>query len=368
MKKFILFLMFLVLFIVFLSSEVENPDKPEFGEYIFKLDKIWEVEKAGEDLWGIIYNIVVSKDGRVCCYDWKNLKYYIMDANGKFITKFGKQGEGPGEIKRIRQAPILNAGNKIVVIDTQQLHFFNWEGKFINTKRNSTGNRPIIFLDEDNFITAPRTALDTREGKAKVEQINLRTKKRKLITTFSMYKGGTIQEENIQSAVVFGGITPVVVVHSYKNRLYYGISNVDKIFINSREGKSLISFGLKREKNRVKREDIVNRLVQRAKGRAPKELLERLAKTLPLEETYFTKISVKNDLIYVFKSDFYATNINQIDIFSKKGKYLYKGLIKIEEGNTVRIPTFTKNHLFLIIENEDGEHSLAKYKVTFPKG
>jgi hypothetical protein len=360
--------LFLLVNFLLLSAQVDNLDKPAKGEYLFGLDKIWVVDQVGEDLWGTIFSVIVADDGKVCCYDWKNLKYYILDENGKLLASFGKKGEGPGEIKRIVQAPIYNAGDKIAVADTGQLHFFDWQGQYIRTNKNVSQNRPIIFLDEDTYITAPRSALAVGDGQAKVEQINLKTMERKLITNFSMYKGGTIANRNAQAAVVFGGITPQAVVNFSNNRLFYGMSDIYRIYVTDMQGNPQLNFSLKREKGEVKQKDIVDRLVERAKGRAPRELLERLAKTLPTKETYFRRIILHQELIYVLKSDFYGTNVVQIDIFTPSGKYLYRGLIKVEEGNTIRVPTFKGNYLYLVLEDEDGENSLCKYLVTHPRG
>ena len=365
-KKYLLGLITLV-FALGIFAEVKNDDKPKLGVYNFSLQKVWQTNKVGQDYFGTIYTIVVSRDGKICCYDWKTLKYYILDYEGKLLHTFGKKGEGPGEIRRIEQAPVINAGNKIAVIDNALIHFFDWEGKYIKTKRNITGNRPIIFLDEDNFICAPRSLLAVRDGMAKVEHINLKNGKRNLITTFSMHRGGVLQSRNGQAAVVFGGITHVTVVTFHQNHLYYGMSDVYKITITDKKGKLVNSFSLKRDKGMVKQKDIVQRLVERAKGKAPKELLERLAKTLPKEETYFTRILVHKGLIYVFKSEFYATNVNQIDIFSPQGEYLYKGILSVEKGYLIRNRIFTDRFLYLSLEDEEGDYYLAKFKVTVPK-
>jgi hypothetical protein len=118
----------------------------------------------------------------------------------------------------------------------------------------------------------------------------------------------------------------------------------------------------------VKQKDIVARLVERAKGRAPQALLERLAKTLPKEETYFTRIMVHKGLIYVFKSEFYSTNVNQIDIFSMGGEYLYKGLLEVKKGFSPRNRVFTDQYLYLSLVDEEGTNYLAKYSVVVPKG
>ena len=367
MNKIKSFLLLLFLISTVSFALVKNSDKPKLGEYHFKLKKVWEIEKAGDDFFGTIQSMVVSKDDKICLYDWKILKYYILDSDGKLLHTFGKKGEGPGEIRRLEQAPVINAGNKIAVLDNLQIHFFNWQGEFIKTERMISGIRPIVFLDEDIYITAPRSSLDVQDGQAKVEQINLKTRERKLITTFSMYKGGVLRSSQGQAAVVFGGITPMAAVTMHNNRLLYGMTDVYKISITDQDGKPVNSFSLQRDRSKVKEKDLVDRLVLRAKGKAPKALLERLAKTLPKEETYFTRILVHKGLIYVSKADFYATNVNQFDIFNFKGEYLYKGILTLDDGYNIQRLRFADKYLYLSLEDEEDENVLTKYEITVPQ-
>lgn len=346
---------------------VKNLDTPKLGDFPFKLKKVWEIDKVGEDYFGTIYSLVVSEEDKICLYDWKILKYYILDSNGKLLYTFGKKGEGPGEIRRLEQAPVIAAADKIVVIDETLLHYFDWQGKFIKTYQNVGANRPIIFLDEFTYITAPRSSLAAPDGKAKVEKINVRTQEREVITTFSMYKGGVLRSSQGQAAVVFGGITPVAVVTMGNDMILYGMSDVYQINIADMNGKKIRTFSLERSRGRVKEQDIVDRLVLRAKGKAPKALLERLAKTLPKEQTYFNQIRVHKGLIYVDKADFYATNTSQIDIFSFKGEYLYRGILTLDEGFNILRQQFTDKYLYAAVEDEEGDSLLVKYEITFPK-
>ena len=169
MKKMTIIVLLTLVFTMGIFAEIKNDDKPKLGVYNFPLKKIWQTDKAGEDYFGTIYSIIVSRDDKTCCYDWKAFKYYILDSAGKLLHTFGKKGEGPGEIRRIEQAPIVNAGNKIAVLDSGLIHFFDWEGNFLKTQRNITGNRPIVFLDEDNFISAPRSSLAVRDAGQSLE-------------------------------------------------------------------------------------------------------------------------------------------------------------------------------------------------------
>lgn len=350
------------------AAERINPDTPKKGEYRFPLEEIWRIESPGEEFWGDIYSIIVSADDHLCVYDWKTLKYHILNEKGALLHTFGEKGEGPGEIRRIEQAPVMNAGDKIVVIDEQWIHYFDWSGRFLRTKRNITGRPPVVFLDEHTFISAPQSPIEARGEPARVERVDLKAGTRETITTFPIYDGGVIRSGQVAANVVFGGITPMVEVAAHDGRLIYGVSDAYRITITNPDGSIASVFGLDRPKARVKREDITQRLVERAGGKAPRELLERLAATLPLEQTYFGGIEVHGGLIYMFTADFYATYTTHIDIFSFMGEYLYRGVLAVDPEYRILRRRFAGGHVYMVLENGDGEQSLVKYAVALPGG
>ncbi len=351
-----------------LQGKVVNEDKPEKGTGTFNILELWQVSEGEGDPFGNIRSILISEDGTFCCLDDKLKRMFLYDKDGKFIKGFGKTGEGPGEIKLFRQARLYNAGDKIAVQDTDRIHYFNWSGEFLESIPNLKQRSPILFLDQYNFITAPRDILATPEGIAEVKQINLKTGKAKLITKFSMYKGGSIQNENNQASIIANGLTPLFELGIYKDRLYYGVSDKYRIEISDMTGKAISVFGLKREKTKVTEEEKVEPILQAAKGLAPEELLRDLAKKLPNEETFFIDIQSHNGLIWVFVPDWKRTNSRQIDIFSPEGKYLFRRFIKTDENESIfSSPLIHKKSVYLVIQNEDDEFRVAKYSIDLPK-
>jgi hypothetical protein len=93
---------------------------------------------------------------------------------------------------------------------------------------------------------------------------------------------------------------------------------------------------------------------------------------LPRKHTYFTRIEIHNGLLYTFEPDLEDENHQSIDIFTLEGKYLYRADIKVENGLTmIRSPFdnlfIKKDYLYMALENEEGEVSIAKYKISLPK-
>ncbi|UCH98263.1 MAG: 6-bladed beta-propeller [Candidatus Aminicenantes bacterium] len=370
MKKLKLLLFsFLVMSVFFLYPEVKNVDKPLNGEFHFQLSKIWETKKAGEDSFARIRQILVAEDGAVYVYDKKNMRYYIFDKDGQFTGAFGRKGEGPGEIRRIIQAPMFLVDNKIIIQDSGRLHYFNSQGKFIKSVLNSNVRYlPSFFLNENEFITAPRNLLAVNEDKGKIRRINLKTGQQKVISEFLIFEGGTVQTGNNQFGVVHVALTPMMIIGYHNNRLYFGKNDFYKISITDMDGKVINAFSLKRERRQITDEVKKERLFREAKGRAPKEVLEQLAKRMPNDLTYFSRIEVHNGFIYVFLSYYNQENKQQIDIFSAGGNYLYRAYIKAQRADDIILNSIIKEEeLYLALENKDGEQSLAKFKIILPK-
>jgi hypothetical protein len=201
-----------------------------------------------------------------------------------------------------------------------------------------------------------------------MKHVNLKTGREKVITDFTLFKGGIIQRENVRAAAVIPTITPVMVVGLHGDKLYFGMNDKYELYITGMDGKEHGGFSLQRKRKTVtlkQREDVLLTLV---KGMAPDNLARQLAKTLPDEETYFANIESHKGLIYLFKSHFVPCSQQQIDIFSPDGKYLYRGFVRVEEGLAITAgPTIKNNSIHIVLEDEEGEITLNKYKTVLPQ-
>jgi len=100
---------------------------------------------------------------------------------------------------------------------------------------------------------------------------------------------------------------------------------------------------------------------------APVDLLKRLAKTVPNRMTHFSNIEKHNGLFYVFTSYYGRDNTQRIDIFTPAGQYLYRAFIKVdEEYEIITTPVIKNGHVYMVLEDDDGNQSLSKYKIELP--
>ncbi len=152
MRKILCFLIpFIVVFI--LSADVENPDKPRKGLWDFQLERIWQVDRAGEEVFGRPFSLSVSDEERVYIYDAGNDINYIFEGDGRFLKTFAPAGQGPGEI--LGQGSSFVVDDKIIIDGMGSIHYFSKEGEYLESiKKDVIRHVPHIFLSENECITA----------------------------------------------------------------------------------------------------------------------------------------------------------------------------------------------------------------------
>jgi hypothetical protein len=369
--KRILILMVMLLLWFSLSPEVVNKDKPLKGQWDFKLKKVWEIDQAGDELFGNLNTLLVSADGFIYVRDNKNHRTYIFDTDGKYLKFFAPRGEGPGEVRYNMDSYLL--GDTFIIADFDRVHFFKKDGSFIKSVRNMFfRRRPAFFLNENEFIAAPVNIFQRSDRKGTITKVNLVTGKESVISEFQIFTGGDVRygQNGPRRLIIIVGLTPLMTVGRGSGKLYYGISNTYKIKVTDLEGKPLYSFLVKR-KNKKIAADEKKQLFSSVRN-LDQEKQKQLIKNFPDEPTYFYHIEEIESLTYVFVPDPLSRfpghqNPKQIDIFSAEGKYLYKADVKFERGLKPRSIPIKGNYLYAILEDENGELRIAKYQITFPQ-
>lgn len=89
-------------------------------------------------------NLDMDKDGNIYIFDKTDMKIRKYDSEGKFITSFGKKGNGPGEYLMAAMG-LMVAGDRVMVSDfmTQSVVVFDLNGKFLE-RINSPGAVPAM--------------------------------------------------------------------------------------------------------------------------------------------------------------------------------------------------------------------------------
>jgi hypothetical protein len=354
--------------IVLLFPQVINKDMPLHGEWDFKLEKIWEIDSAGDDILGHPQGILVSDDGILYLSDRANRIDYIFGQDGNFIGSFAKRGEGPGEVQR--HGRFFFADDKVIIPDVGRIHYFSREGTYLRTVRKDC--EPRAFIDENRLIDAPLSAVFLPDGKGQITLCDIQSDKDTVLSEFSAFEGGIARSREMVIDVVVPVFSPLMTVGYSGDRIYWGMSDRYLIHITDLEGRDITSFSVDRKKTKVSKKDKRDFFKT---DKMPANILQQIMDSMPDEVTCFCRIEVHKKLIFVFVPEIdlenQALRIKQIDIFSPEGKYCYKAHLKFEENrNHLSSPlhniVIKNDFLYAILQDENDNVLVTKYKISLP--
>ena len=168
MKKLILVILVLpsILFPQEKTYEMEIKDgvkyvhniKPKYNKPIVKLEfvqRIGELEPDDENyMLGLANGVLIDYEGNIYILDSINQSISIFSQNGKFITKFGNKGQGPGEFFRPELMDI-DKSNNLYVLDPEsfKIEIFNPSHKYLKriVLRSFVGTFKVI--EKDKIVT-----------------------------------------------------------------------------------------------------------------------------------------------------------------------------------------------------------------------
>jgi hypothetical protein len=363
----------LLLSIAFFQAAVVNRDKPRKGEWDFKLEKVWEIDRAGDDLLGRPFSLTATEDGILYVYDTANDTNYIFDKDGNFVRAFARGGQGPGEV--MGQELIHYVDGEVYIPARNGIHLFTKDGVYIQTVKQEGGSLdPRIFLNKDEIISAPKTAVFLPDGKGKIIRKNIKTGDETVISEFSLQDWGIAQSEEEVVDIISIGFSPLMILGYAENRLYWGMNTSYMINVTDLGGKKINSFSLKRRAKTVS-DKFKKKYFEHPD--LPAEMINQIAGSFPNKISFFHRIEVHNGLVYVFVPDVDLESkmfkLKQIDIFSPEGEYLYRAYIKFEKN---RHPLFSplnnliiqNGHLYAVLMDEEDNVLVAKYEIALPSG
>jgi len=367
-----LFILFVLVFSIFLHADKKNRDKPAKGTWDFQLEKIWEIETAGDDVFGQPFALTVADDATLYVFDPKNEINYIFYSEGEFVRTFAKSGQGPGEIIGQEWTHIVK--DKLIIPGMNDIHYFTKDGEYVKSiKQNKTRRNPRLFIDEDNMIAAPMSAVFLPEGKAKIVRKNLVTEEEIAIADFPLAQAGVASSRQQVMDMIVIGLSPLMTVALFDNTLFWGLSDSYKINISDLRGDRLDAFSVNRKKRKISDSFKMKHF---RNFNLPQDILPQMVKSFPNELTHFHRIEIHCGLIYVFVPDLDLelgrTKIKQIDIFSQTGKYLYRASADFGDNLTHLFSPLGNfvikgDHIYAACEREDDTIVIIKYKTSFPR-
>lgn len=367
MKRMIVFFILFLFMLIHAGFGEKQADRPLKGQWDFRMEKVWELDSIDGNVFANIRAVEVTPAGNLLVMDESHFKVHIISPEGKLIASFGKKGEGPGETRLMRQ--MLVTGESIIIPDRGRLSYFSHAGQFKEVKILPAQLEPQVFIDDNRMISAPRHVPPGTET-SEIVLYRLDTKERLSIARYEPFKKSGAEGESdrgrMRLVMIFGGITPLMTLHYDGGKLYYGMNDRYDISVVDLKGKSLGRFGITGRKPRPVSREYKNGMFRNSQF--PKEMVDQIIKNLPDEAVYFGRIETrKNGLIYVFVADPEAETRADIDIFSPSYQYLYSASVQVPDIDSFRFLRFHDSFLYMLIENEDGDLLVTKYRVVHPQ-
>lgn len=370
MKCIIAFLVFIVLSFS-LFAQVENLDKPVKGNWDFQLKKIWEVESAGADVLAEIQDIKTSRDGTVYVAESKHCLIYIFDKDGKYISSFGKVGEGPGEVMNYQSGnQLFFADDTVIFASMGKIQYYFLDGKYKGTAIIPPTLKPSAFLSKDVFISAPPSSLGNKPGSVKMVMYNVKDKSQKVISEFMPFKNIVHSMESEgrgqRVRIVIPTVTPVMCVNAGNGKVYYGMNDVYKIHFFDSKTNATGFFGIKGREPLLVSKEFLN-MIEQSLNDLPPEVVKNTIKGFPKHATYYWALNVlKNGLVFAYLSNPNDASVQAIDIFSPTGEYLYSSTLTIGKDNQLGIFHFDGDFLYFYMRDEADVLKLVKNSIKMP--
>jgi len=278
-------------------------------------------------LFASIASICEDEKGNFYLLDRIEHKVFKFSGDGQLLLKFGGKGEGPGDFIRPSRLTFTPQGQVAVADDMYHISFFKPDGIFI--KRLQLSNRlGIGFIGQDRFYAWIWRPEDK-------QQVML-DRENNIIKTFNSLAKGLFSVSAPDSsgrAVMFNyapdEYAPSLIYAHNGNFTAIAISNSYEILILDNKGnisKKILRY-IKPEKIGKKEKKYYTRDIQKiTKKRGwPKSVARKLTKNIPKEKTYFDKIllSPQHVFVYRIKADITQEYTPyQVDIFSLQGSFL----------------------------------------------
>ncbi len=355
-----------IIAVMMCSGCARESDMSAAQEWAFEMEKVWEIQQIGEDELLRPAEPRVADDGTLYCHDFERHLSYIIDGDGKLVSTFAPRGSDEGEVPMYINC--FTAGDYVVVLAMDKLHFFTNEGAFVKAVPNNPFVRfPLAFRNENEFWVAPGALGDTPESSAVVTHVNLATGAETTVHEFALFG----DETKPTGGGVVVGLTPQAKMgfDPQSNRVYFGKNSDTVIYRLAGDGDKVESFSFDGTRQPVSEADKRNHF---GKFGIPEEHLAAMIEALPDQMAYYHRIQVVDGLVYLLSADNigHAITDQVINVFSPEGRHLYYGRVQVEEGWHMAGPDnlqLANGFIYAIQENQAGDKKIVKYRIALPR-
>jgi hypothetical protein len=345
-------------------SSADNPAK---GTWNFKPKKVLEITKAGDEEFGRPREQRIGKDGILYLRDFDKKYSCIFSPDGKLLKIFASQTGNPPEISMYLNCFIV--GDKVVIAAMDKLHFYDKSGNLIKSIPNNIFERfPLAFINENKFYLGPGALAGLPQGKGRIVCLDVTNNTE---TTFMDITLSDSEKKIPPGMVILGVIPQILMAYDEQNqKVYYAKNTEYKINIADESGNVLGSFGRNIPKVYISGEQKKEHMAANLGSQVPVEMMNRMVNNMPDSLTYFHSMIINKGLVYLFRmTQFSKLNTTQeIDIFSKDGVYLYKGILEFKDGTFANMGDVQIKDDIMVVRlvDKEGKPVIAKYKINVP--
>jgi len=148
-KNIIIFLLVAVFLLINSCSHKEKSSRQTFT-----FEKVYEIGMSMDDenyIFGSINDVEVDSWGNIYVLDGKMTRIVKFDRDGKFILRFGKKGQGPGEFG-FPESMVLDSDRNIYVLSSGKVLVFDENGKYLQSFPYNFYGLDIALDNEENLI------------------------------------------------------------------------------------------------------------------------------------------------------------------------------------------------------------------------
>lgn len=360
--------LFLLLLVVLALAAQKVADRPLKGDWDLNAQKLWSVSEVDGQALGKPRSVLILGNGKIAVYDPRLSKCFLLDGDGKYLTSFANEGEGPKEVKS--QSFWFNCAGSLIIPDRGFVHFFDEQGKWLESKKVKPMPPPRGFIDAQHMVMVPRSVFEVSGEKGFFSILDLGTGQRQdLFSVSDLFAGGFSRQGEDVVDIMVPGLSPMIEVGIGPDIIVYGHSQSYELNVIDHQGRHLRKFGLDREKKSISHARIAEHL---RSVDLPAEKAMIMAKTFPEEMVHFETIAIHGEQIWVQQARIDSRSESLVyDIFSHMGQYLYRAAVHLPEGEFLKSPF--GNHfiagdlLAAVVEDDRGELTVSCYRISLPR-
>jgi PAS domain-containing protein len=119
------------------------------GQHVDGASEVWATQGSDEYPFGVVTGIAELGDGRIVVADaMRPYHLHVLNGNGEVIARWGREGDGPGELRSATQLASTPEGG-VAVASAAAVHEFDAQGRFLKKTPLAT----LVLNPKDLLVT-----------------------------------------------------------------------------------------------------------------------------------------------------------------------------------------------------------------------